>query len=305
VIGGGSGDPALPLVSVVTPSLNQGRFIRETIESVLGQAYPAIEYLVMDGGSSDETLEVLREYSHRLTWISEPDRGQASAINKGWRRARGDILAYLNSDDTYLPGAVGRAVAALRAHPDAGAVYGEGRHVDERGRIIDRYPTEPFSWSRLAETCFICQPTVFLRRQVVERVGYLDEALQYCMDYDLWIRVARVATFARVPDYQATTRLHADTKTLGRRALAHAEILRTVRRHFGHVPPSWIYAYAHAVLGPRSRATPWQDAAFIVRLIGVSGMTLVRYNRGIPLSEFSRWRSWLAHGWRRLRARTG
>jgi hypothetical protein len=123
------------------------------------------------------------------------------------------------------------------------------------------------------------------------------------MDYDLWIRVARVVTFAQVPDYQANTRLHADTKTLGRRAQAHAEILRTVRQHFRYVPPSWVYAYAHAVLGPRRRATPWQDAAFMVRLIAVSGITLVRYNRGIPLSEVARWRSWLGHGWRRLRAR--
>jgi GT2 family glycosyltransferase len=293
----------LPLVSVVTPSLNQGRFIRETIESVLGQAYPALEYLVMDGGSSDETVGVLKEYGNRLTWVSERDRGQASAINKGWHRARGSIVAYLNSDDTYLPGAVERAVAALRACPEAGAVYGEGHHVDEEGRVIERYPTEPFSLTRLAETCFICQPTVFLRREVVERVGYLDESLQYCMDYDLWIRVARVVTFAQVPDYQANTRLHADTKTLGRRAQAHAEILRTVRQHFRYVPPSWVYAYAHAVLGPRRRATPWQDAAFMVRLIAVSGITLVRYNRGIPLSEVARWRSWLGHGWRRLRAR--
>ena len=107
--------------------------------------------------------------------------------------------------------------------------------------------------ARLEETCFICQPTVFLRRELVERVGYLDESLRYCMDYDLWIRLARVAPFAFTPHYLATTRLHADTKTLGQRVPAHAEILRMVRRHFGHVPPSWVYAYAHAVLGPRDR----------------------------------------------------
>src|SRR5262245_52563381 len=95
-----------PLVTVVTPSFNQGRFIRETIESVLAQGYPALEYLVMDGGSTDDTVDVLKNYGDRLTWVSEPDGGQASAINKGWRRARGAILAYLNSDDTYLPGAV-------------------------------------------------------------------------------------------------------------------------------------------------------------------------------------------------------
>lgn len=300
---GPSLDPARPLVTVVTPSLNQGRFIRETIESVLGQGYDAIEYLVMDGGSSDGTIDILKDYGNRLTWVSEPDRGQASAINKGWRGAQGAIIAYLNSDDTYLPGAVERAVSALGSSPEAGAVYGEGYHVDEAGRVLDRYPTEPFNFDRLAETCFICQPTVFLRREVVERVGYLDERLQYCMDYDLWIRVGRVATFVQVSDFLATTRLHADTKTLGRRAQAHAEILRTVRQHFRYVPPSWVYAYAHAVLGPRHRETPWQDASFIVRLIAISGVTLLRYNRGVPLGELDRWGNWLRHGWRRLRER--
>jgi glycosyltransferase involved in cell wall biosynthesis len=296
-------NPGLPLVTVVTPSLNQGRFIRETIESVLGQSYAAIEYLVIDGGSSDETIDILKGYGNRLTWVSEADGGQASAINKGWRGGRGAIVAYLNSDDTYLPGAVERAVSELSAHPEAGAVYGEGYHVDEAGRVLRRYPTEPFDLGRLAETCFICQPTVFLRREVVERVGYLDEALQFCMDYDLWIRVGRVTTFAQVSDFLASTRLHADTKTLGRRAQAHAEILRTVRQHFGYVPPSWVYAYAHAVLGSRRPQTAERDPSFMLRLIAVSGITFLRYNRGVPLSEFHRWGRWLRHGLRRLRER--
>ena len=224
-------------MTVVTPSLNHGRFIRETIESVLTQTYPALEYLVIDGGSTDETIAVAREYSDRLTWVSERDAGQAAAINKGWRRARGTIVAYLNSDDTYLPHAVERAVAAFREHPEADVVYGEGYHVDVTGRVLDRYPTEPFRSERLAETCFICQPAAFLRRRVAERVGYLDELLQYCMDYDLWIRLAHVARFAHIPEYLATSRLHPDTKTLAQRARAHVEILRTVHRHFRYVPP--------------------------------------------------------------------
>jgi glycosyltransferase involved in cell wall biosynthesis len=267
---------------------------------VLAQSYPRIEYLVMDGGSTDETLAILKEYGDRLTWVSEPDRGQADAINKGWRRARGSLVAYLNSDDTYLPGAVERAAGALQAHPEAGLVYGEGYHVDEGGAIIERYPTEPFSLARLEETCFICQPTVFLRREVVERLGYLDESLQYCMDYDLWIRAARVTSFALVPEYLATTRLHADTKTLGRRVPAHAEIMTMVRRHFGYVPPSWVYAYAHAVLGPRDRANKWVDARFVLSLIAISFVEFLRQNRRIPRAEWVRWRGWLGHGCRRL-----
>ena len=133
----------LPLVTVVTPSYNQARFIRETIESVLKQDYPRIEYLVIDGGSTDESVSILREYSDHLRWVSEPDRGQAHAINKGWRQARGCILAYLNADDLYMPGAVAQAVAALVAHPEAAAVYGEGYHVDKEGRILSGIRPSP------------------------------------------------------------------------------------------------------------------------------------------------------------------
>jgi glycosyltransferase involved in cell wall biosynthesis len=289
-----------PLVTVVTPSLNHGRFIGETIESVLGQTYPAIEYLVIDGGSTDETMAVVQQYAGRLSWVSERDAGQASAINKGWRQGRGAIVAYLNSDDTYLPHAVARAVAAFRAHPEADVVYGEGHHVDVAGRVLARYPTEPFRRERLAETCFICQPAAFVRRRAVERVGYLDESLQYCMDYDFWIRLAQVATFTHIPEYLATSRVHLETKTLAQRSRAHAEILDTVHRHFRHVPPPWIYSYALAAIGPRRRSTPWDRARFLARLVAVCGVTLLRYNRGALLSEPVRWQRWLHQGWRRL-----
>ena len=289
----------MPLVTVVTPSFNQGRFIRETIESVLTQSYARIEYLVMDGGSSDETVEILKSYGDRLAWVSEPDGGQTDAINKGWRRARGMIVAYLNSDDTYVPGAVAKAVEGLRAHPDAAAVYGEGYHVDEAGSVIDRYPTEAFGMARLAETCFICQPTVFLRREVVERLGYLDESLRYCMDYDLWIRLAHVSRFAYLPEYLANTRLHADTKTFDQRGPVHAEILRTVHRHFGRVTSSWVYGYAHAVLHGHRRDTRWADASFVVRLIGLSLVTFIRYRCPIPRSEWRLWAIWIRHAFRR------
>jgi glycosyltransferase involved in cell wall biosynthesis len=292
-----------PLVSIVTPSLNQGRYIRATVESVLNQDYPHIDYVVMDGGSTDETLGVLRQYGPRLRWQSAPDGGQAAAINMGWRRGIGSVLAYLNSDDTYLPGAVARAVDHLGRHPEAGGVYGEGYHVDEEGRVLERYPTEPFNGRRLAETCFICQPAVFLRREVVERVGYLDESLQYCMDYDLWIRASRAAPLAHLPEYLATTRLHAETKTLGQRARVHGEILRVVRHHFGAVPPSWVYAYAHAVLGPVDRAGAWTNARFVLRLVGISLATFMRYNRAVPAAEWRRWGTWLRGAWQQLAQR--
>jgi glycosyltransferase involved in cell wall biosynthesis len=289
-----------PLVTVVTPSFNQGRFIRATIESVLKQDYPRIEYLVTDGGSTDETVSILREYSDRIRWVSEPDRGQAHAINKGWRQAAGSIVAYLNSDDVYLPGAVTHAVTALEAHPKAAAVYGEGYHVDEAGAILERYPTEPFDVGRLREACFICQPTVFLRRDAVERAGYLDESLRYCMDYDLWIRLARAGKiFGHTPHYLASTRLHADTKTLGQRGQAHAEILSVVHRHFGHVEPSLVFGYAHAVLGLENRDASIRDR---LSLIGISLVTFLRYNRSIPRAAWPIWWIWLRDSYRDARA---
>jgi hypothetical protein len=280
-----------PLVTVVTPSYNQGRFIRQAIESVLTQDYPNLQYLVMDGGSSDETITVLREYSGRLEWVSKPDRGQASAINAGWRRGRGEILAWLNSDDTYLPGAIGAAVAHLSRCPGDGAVYGEGYHADETGRVIGRYPTEPFDLDRLSETCFICQPTVFVRRSVVEQVGYLDEALQFCMDYDLWIRIGRDSRFGHLAGYVAATRLHGDTKTLGRRREVYAEVLPMIQRHYGYVPPSWIYAYSKAVAeAARTGGGRLDGARVATRLVLVGLRTFLRYNRRVPVVKLLRWR---------------
>src|SRR5207253_836839 len=134
-----------PLVSIITPSYNQGRFIRATIESVLGQDYPNIEYIIMDGGSKDETASIAREYSRRLTFISERDRGQSDAINKGFRMARGEIVSWLNSDDIILPGAVRSAVEAFERVPSAGAVYGDGYLIDLVGNVNSRFPSnEPF-----------------------------------------------------------------------------------------------------------------------------------------------------------------
>src|ERR1700693_3648321 len=137
---------AQPLVTIVTPSYNQGQFIRTTIESVLSQDYPHIEYIIMDGGSKDETAAMVKEYGSRLTWISEKDRGQSHAINKGFRMARGSIISWLNSDDLILPGAVRKAVDGFRQNPEAGAVYGEGYLIDREGKTTGRFPcTEPFN----------------------------------------------------------------------------------------------------------------------------------------------------------------
>lgn len=275
-----------PLVTVVTPSYNQGRFIEQTIESVLSQDYSPIEYMVFDGGSTDETLKILKKYGDRFYWVSEKDQGQSDAINKGWRRARGEILAWLNSDDVYLPGAVSKAVAFLESHPETGAVYGEGYHTEEDGRIIERYLTEPYNWERLKETCFICQPTVFIRRAVLKEVGFLDQNLQYCMDYDLWFRIAMKYSLGYLPKYLACTRFYRETKTLGQRFQVHREILKVVYRHHQSVPATWVYGYSNAFWERYfDRSKRMGNFFFFVGLISLSVIKFLEYNHRVPFSK--------------------
>ncbi|MBP2134452.1 glycosyltransferase involved in cell wall biosynthesis [Methanomicrobium sp. W14] len=286
----------MPLVTVVTPSYNQGKFIEETILSVLNQDYPNIEYIVMDGGSTDETLEVLKKYNGRIVWFSEKDNGQTDAINKGLRMAKGEILAYLNSDDTYLPGAVSRAVNYFRENPDAKLLYGEGYHITAEGEVIERYPTEPFDFNRLAETCYICQPTTFWKREVIETVGLFDDKLQFCMDYDYWIRVAEeYGGFDYLPEYLANSRFYQETKTMSKRLEAHAEVLEVMKNHFGkgNVPSTWVYAYAHIYMDNFvSRDTKLKNIFFMIGMTTMSAFKFLQYNHKIPFSEFQRWKKW-------------
>jgi glycosyltransferase involved in cell wall biosynthesis len=152
-----------PLVSIVTPYLNQASFLRRTIESVLGQDYPHVEYVVVDGGSSDGSVDLLRSFGTRFRWTSEPDRGQSDAINKGFAQSRGAIRAYLNSDDVLWPGAIRTAVEHFNRHPAWDLLYGNAYHVDANDRILARYPTAPYRLDRLLQNCFICQPAAFWR----------------------------------------------------------------------------------------------------------------------------------------------
>ncbi|MGE5344850.1 MAG: glycosyltransferase family 2 protein, partial [Acidithiobacillales bacterium] len=177
---------SLPSISLVTPSLNQGRFIRQTIESVLSQDYPGLDYFVQDGGSTDGTLDVLAEYAGRVPFISEPDRGQADAINRALRRAHGEVLGYLNSDDLLRAGALRAVGEAFTAHPDVVFVWGRAAYIDAEGRSVSPYLVRADALSRLADACFIAQPAAFFRRRVWEEAGELDETLHHTMDYDYW-----------------------------------------------------------------------------------------------------------------------
>jgi glycosyltransferase involved in cell wall biosynthesis len=237
-----------PFVSIVTPSFNMGRFLEETIQSVLGQGYPNIEYIVMDGGSSDSTVEILRRYEGKLRYQTQPDRGQANAINRGFAASSGQIFAFLNADDTYLPGAVATAVRHLLDHRSAGAIYGEAYYVREDGSIIDRYPTRPFDYEFLNRNCFICQPATFMWRSAFAASGAMNEGLHYALDYDLWIRMAKRYPFVKVDDYLATSRMHAANKTLGSRGRVFMEILSLAKTHYRYVPFDWVFGYASYLL---------------------------------------------------------
>ena len=205
-----------PLVSIVTPSYNTGRYIGDAVRSVLSQDYPNIEYLVMDGGSTDNTVDVLKSFGPRVNWVSEKDKGQSDAVNKGFAKAKGSIFGWLNSDDTYAAGAVSAAVEFLWSHPEVDAVYGDANFTDANGKVIGPcVHVEPFREHRLLHyTDFIVQPTVFFRRSAFEGVGGVDTSLHWCMDYDLWLKmVDRGYKLAYLQRHLADFRWLADNKT--------------------------------------------------------------------------------------------
>jgi glycosyltransferase involved in cell wall biosynthesis len=209
-----------PRISIITPSFNQGGFIEEAILSVLSQEYPDLEYLIMDGGSSDATLDVLKKYSGKVTWCSEPDQGQTEAINKGLRRASGSIVGYLNADDVLLPGALNKISQIFTADPQTWWVTGKCQIVDEENNEIRKpitlYKNTLLRWhsfSLLLMTNYISQPATFWRREALEAMGYLDESLRYVMDYEYWLRLYSRRRPVFVPEYLAAFKIHRNSKT--------------------------------------------------------------------------------------------
>ena len=209
----------LPKISIITPSLNQGEYIEQTIQSVLDQEYPDLEYIIIDGGSTDSTLDILRKFSNRITWISEPDRGQSHAINKGLRMASGQVLAFLNSDDIYLPGTLLEVGRYYLQNPGSAWLTGKCRIIDQNGveirRVITHYKhfwLSIRSYRVLLIMDYISQPSTFFHRRVIEKVGYLDEDLEYAMDYDYWLRIGRQFRLDYLNSYLACFRIHPFSK---------------------------------------------------------------------------------------------
>ena len=256
----------LPSISLVTPSLNQGRFIRATIESVLSQNYPDLDYRVQDGGSTDETLAVLREYEARVPFVSEPDRGQADAINRGLAGARGEVLGYLNSDDVLCPGALAAVGEAFASDPDLVFAWGRASYLDEGGKPVSPYLVSSDAFERMADACFIAQPAAFFRRKAWDELGPFDESLHHALDYDYWLRIAEryPRERTRFLDVElAGCRMHADAKTVAGWARALDEIFALVKRRTGYVSLWWCVAKWDHVTDGRSQATdphpvPWR-----------------------------------------------
>jgi glycosyltransferase involved in cell wall biosynthesis len=250
-----------PVVSIVTPSFNQGQFIRQTIDSVLVQDYPHIDYRVVDGGSADDTVPILKSYGGRVKWVSEKDRGQTHAINKGMAEACGTVRAYLNSDDLLRPGAVSRVVEHFREHPGCDLVYGRDALIDAHGRYLGMYPTKEYSFDTLVDCCCISQPAAFWRARLTQRIGPFDESLGLVMDYEYWLRADRAGgKIEHIPDVLAHTRMHRQTKTSGSgkpktfHERFYRELFAVSMKHAGYVSSKYVFSWLDAAV---FNAHPW------------------------------------------------
>lgn len=217
----------LPLVSIITPSFNQADYLEETIRSVLEQDYPNLEYLVIDGASTDGSVEIIRRYEKEITWwASEPDQGQADAINKGLAHAKGEIVAWLNSDDIYRPGAIRAAVDALQENPDLGLVYGQLDSIDSAGNTFNTISYQPYDLLDLLSFRIIGQPAVFMRRIALQRAGELDPSYHYLLDHQLWLRIGRESQIHYLPQVLAAARHHPAAKNVAHASAFGEEAFR-------------------------------------------------------------------------------
>jgi glycosyltransferase involved in cell wall biosynthesis len=236
---------ALPKVSIVTPSFNQAPFLEQTLRSVLEQDYPNLEYIVIDGGSTDGSLEIIHKYADRLAyWQSQPDQGQTDAINQGFARASGEILAWLNSDDLLLPGAVSAAVRALHEHPEASMVYGDALLINAEGKTIGKFPAAQTDYRKLRRGyVHIPQQASFFRADLWRQVAPLDVSFYFAMDYDLWVRLAALAPLVYVPQLWAAFRLHGEAKSIAADDRCWPEMLRVHYRDGGKALSPIVFKY--------------------------------------------------------------
>lgn len=253
-----------PLVSIVTPSFNQAAYLDEAMQSIFAQEYSSIEYIVIDAGSTDGSVDVIKRHAARLAyWVSEPDRGQADALNKGFAQAKGKYLAWLNADDRLKPSAVKEAVAFLEAHPDWGMVYGGADFIGASGGKIGRFDSRQTDYERLlAGYVHIPQQASFWRADLWREVAPLDTELSFAMDYDLWVRLAKISRLQYVPHVWADFRLHADSKTIQNDMRAWEDMLKVNKREGGGAISLMVFKYwLRRLLFPLIRARRQRMAA--------------------------------------------
>ena len=225
-----------PRISIITPSYNQGQFLEQTISSVLDQGYPNLEFIIIDGGSTDNSVEIIKKYSSYLSyWVSEQDEGQTHAINKGFKRSTGILVNWLNSDDMLVEGALEKLASAACKQPEADVFYGDYMAVDGEGKMLYKRKSAPYHprtlfWGRQLSS----QPAVFFRRNLLTRFGWLNEQQQFCMDTEFWIRAAKNgAVFSQIKQPLGITRVHGDAKTTLLQQVLHDEHKQIVERYQG------------------------------------------------------------------------
>jgi glycosyltransferase involved in cell wall biosynthesis len=219
----------MTLVSIITPSYNQAAYLEQTIQSVLGQDYPRIEYIVIDGGSTDNSVEIIKQYQDRLAyWVSEKDSGQAEAINKGFTRAKGDVIGWINSDDYYMLNTISVAVRCFEQNPDVVMVYGDMLAVDGDGQTINVLRYNQLSLQDLLCFQIVGQSSVFFRRSALEKTGMLETTFHFMLDHHLWIRLARQGRILHVPQIWSAARYHAEAKNRARAAEFGREAFRVL-----------------------------------------------------------------------------
>ncbi|MDK1118765.1 MAG: glycosyltransferase family 2 protein [Anaerolineae bacterium] len=267
-----------PLVSIITPSYNQAAYLEQTLTSVLEQDYPHLEYFVIDGASTDGSLDIIHKLADRLTWwVSEKDSGQAEAINKGLARARGEIIAWLNSDDYYLLGAVSAAVKVFQEYPEVVLVYGNMLAVDENGETINIFKYNQLSLKDLLCFQIIGQPAVFMRRDALDKAGHLDPNFHYLLDHQLWLRVALQGRILHVNDTWAAARYHAEAKNRAKAAEFGREAFRIL--DWAKTQPG--LAEALSGVARRARASAFRMDARYLLDGGQAWQSLVSWTRAL------------------------
>ncbi len=302
----------LPRISIITPSFNQGQFIAATLQSVVDQKYPDVELIVMDGGSTDQTVAILKKFAKEnvnnelltFIWKSEKDGGQADAINKGLKIATGDILAYLNSDDTYERDTFKIISKYFLSHPKVQFVYGHGKLIDPSGKKIGMYNDFQADFDTLHGSCPISQPTAFWSREIFEKIGFFDKSFHYTMDYDYWVRVSQKFSMVYLNEVLANTRIHPAAKTSSQTQKLYADAIRVQNKYYPNVHHDWIFTYTDGEVHNLKNGTFLQEILYWKYLFFMSAWRQIQWNHILPSGQMRKqYRKWMHEIAHRIAAR--